>query len=162
MEDECIEPQTLEITPDLPTLVVQTVYFKTTDRPETDPERRGAARLGHRLYDLLTRPSEGPWRQGPGITVRVATESEYVQLDEAQHVVLVPVLGEAAFADPTVRKRAVERVREWNEQLDRSGAVLPLLINDAWHDLRHDLPRQSVRREFLADLATPAADVLAT
>ncbi|MEM1178217.1 MAG: CHAT domain-containing protein, partial [Acidobacteriota bacterium] len=70
--------------------------------------------------------------------------------------------GEAAFADPTVRKRAVELVREWNDQLDRSGAVLPLLINDAWHDFRHDLPRQSVRREFLADLATPAAEVLAT
>ncbi|MEM7518844.1 MAG: hypothetical protein AAF368_18220, partial [Planctomycetota bacterium] len=147
-----------------PTLIVQTIYFETDDDPAKDRERESAARLGSALYGLLTRPADAPWRHGHGIPVRVATEAKHVALDEelneAQHLVLVPVLGEALLVDERRRREAIQRVNAWHTKIGATGCVLPLLVNGAWRSFADDLVPSPKFREVGQDLFEPLMDVV--
>ncbi|MEM8996913.1 MAG: hypothetical protein AAGF23_19170, partial [Acidobacteriota bacterium] len=143
-----------------PTLIVHTVYFGAAGDPSKGPERQAAVELGDALYELLTRPADAPWRHGPGIPVRVATESRHVQLDEASRLVLVPVLGEAALADADERDGAIDQINRWATVLGDHSQVLPLLVNDAWRSHEDRLPENRIRRSLYADSASAVLEVL--
>lgn len=116
-----------------PTLVVQTVYF------EPD-ERAPAERLGRALYDHLTRDAQQKLGFGPGIPVRVAVRAPHVDTNEAEHVVLVPMLGVKACQNVDARERTLKALAEWETQLDPNGLVLPLLLTSAWNRVTDNLP----------------------
>ena len=73
-----------------PTLSLQTVCFGESDQGE-------ALRLGVDLYELVTRPVADPLAFGAGIPVLSAVAADRVDLEAADVVVLVPVLGKTTF-----------------------------------------------------------------
>jgi hypothetical protein len=122
-----------------PTLIVHTTYFPVTNPFDAarDPERAAAVRLGEDLYELLTRPKLDPLAWGAGILVRVATSGGFIDCKEAEHVVVIPVLGFDSFTHRSVRDNAMEEIARWHS----SGAkVFPLFDADQWRRTEKRLP----------------------
>ncbi|MEO1369245.1 MAG: hypothetical protein AAFX50_18865, partial [Acidobacteriota bacterium] len=126
-----------------------------------DPERGAAVELGNALYDLLTRPADAPWRHGPGVPVRVGAEAGHVRLDEAQRLVLIPVLGEALLADESRRDDAIRQINAWHDLTGATGRVLPLLVDSGWLSHRSQLSTPSVHDELADGLYSALLGVLA-
>src|SRR5262245_56480254 len=125
-----------------PTLIVHTTYFPVrglSDR-NTDPERAAAVRLGEDLYELLTRPLADALGWGAGIPVRVATSWDRIDCSEATHVVVIPVLGHAAFRDEDVRRWAICAISRWN-QPGWASRVLPVPVNASWRSIENRIPK---------------------
>lgn len=129
-----------------PTLIVHTTYFSATllaDEP--DEERARAEQLGRELYDLLTRPTSDPLAWGPGIPVRIATAPEHIDATEAEHVVVLAVLGADSAADEGARKRAVGAFQRWG----REGArTLPVLAHTNWRATEPELKAPILRELY--------------
>jgi|GEM_PF-1082830 len=147
-----------------PTLIVHTTYFSAPRMPEDeDVERTSALELGRELYGLLTRAPADPLAWGPGIPVRIATEPDRIDLAEADHVVVIPVLGQMAFVDPVARARVVEVLGRWFEA---SARILTVFSHKSWRNVKKQLktpvltelytkedPRRAVINEILLELA---------
>ena len=107
-----------------PTLIIQTVYFN-------DSDRESAMKLGTELYELLTRPIDDSLSYGPGIPVFRAVEPRFVDLDAADHVVIIPVLGKTTHIIEGSRKRAINTIREWHKALG-DGHIIPVPTSTKW------------------------------
>ncbi|MFG0263491.1 MAG: CHAT domain-containing protein [Novipirellula sp. JB048] len=112
-----------------PVLGLQTIYFDESDRED-------ARRLGKDLYHHLTRPLEDPLAYGPGIPVAVAVAADAVDLQAADVVVLLPVLGAISFGLDC--DGVLAEVRKWHEQLG-PGHVLPVPISTNWRTVEDRL-----------------------
>ncbi len=112
-----------------PVLCLQTVYFDESDRED-------ASRLGKDLYYHLTRPQEDPLAYGPGIPVAVAVAAEAVDLQAADVVVLLPVLGKTSFN--VDREAVLAELSKWHDQLG-PGHVLPVPISTNWRSVEDRL-----------------------
>src|SRR3569832_1046254 len=118
--------------------IVHTTYFPVTNPFDgaADPERAAAVRLGEDLYGLLTRPKGDPLAWGAGIPVRVATSVGFIDSNEAEHVVVIPVLGFEAFTLGDARKDAVREIARWH----LSGIkVLPVFDAAQWRQQESEL-----------------------
>jgi hypothetical protein len=118
---------------DKPTLIVHTTYFPVATRvaeAAEDPELAAARALGLDLYDLLTRRRTDPLSWGAGVPVRIATRHDRVDPDEAELVVVIPVLGELSHARDDVRRKVIAAMRSWREP----AHVLPVLTSEVWRD----------------------------
>ena len=111
-----------------PSLAVATVYFH-------DEDREKARELGGQLYNVLTRPEGQPLSYGPGIPVYSGVHADNVDLEMAQVVVLIPVLGRGAYFRS--HERAIQLIKDWKERLGE-GRVLPLFLWRSWRFLEHD------------------------
>lgn len=120
-----------------PSLLVQTVSFHEEDRGL-------AERLGFELYDLLTRSRNDKLAFGPGIPVRIAVHPEEVELNEAEHVVVVPVLGQGALLNQDARNTCISRLEGWLRDLTREGVVLPIPTSPGWTQFLEVFARQPV------------------
>jgi CHAT domain-containing protein len=119
-------------------LILQTVYFH-------DSEKEEARRLGQDLYEQLTRPLNDPLAFGAGIPVRSAVRCDRVDLDAAEIVVLIPVLGKTSFH--TKQQEVVNELTSWHSQL---GARHVLVVPTApvWRNVEDRLPGD----QFLTEL----------
>ena len=114
-----------------PTLIVHTTYFPLTADPKLvskDPERLAAEKLGLELYEKLTRPLDDRLSWGAGVSVRIATRADRVDPGEAEHVVVVPVLGASSHEQAAVRTRALDAMRGWKDAV----VLLPVPTSPAW------------------------------
>jgi hypothetical protein len=107
-----------------PALQIQTIYFADTDEAP-------ARELGLLLYDRLTRPRNDRLAFGPGIQVRVAVPYLSVDPEEADHVVLVPILGAGALHDEARRQAVLRMSTRWSRAAS-TGHLLPVLTSEAW------------------------------
>jgi hypothetical protein len=105
-----------------PTLIVQTVWLHAEDRKQ-------AASLGADLYAHLTRPVDDRLAHGGGVMVLSAVAPDHVDLEAAEHVVLVPVLGPGSLQ--LARAAAIESLRDWHDRLGE-GHVLALPTVASW------------------------------
>ncbi len=135
---------------DRPTLIVHTVYFPTSKDPAEDPERAEAKRLGLDLYDLLCRPRSDPLARGPGVPVRVATHWDCVEVEEAGHVVLVPVLGPDSHQLEKARKQAIASIRRWALEHE-NVTVLPVPTTETWRASESQLDVKLLLNELYAE-----------
>lgn len=119
-------------------LGLQTVYFDESDRED-------ARRLGKDLYHHLTRPLEDPLAYGPGIPVSVALAADAVDLQAADVVVLLPVLGKTSFNLDC--DGLLAELCKWHDQLG-PGHVLPVPISTNWRSVEDRLPG----KHFLSEL----------
>jgi hypothetical protein len=94
-----------------PTLIVHTTYLFSSDKlPGGEEDQQRARDFGAELYELLTRPLSEPLAWGAGIPVRAATPPEEIDGSEAEHVVVIPILGQrSAHADWSWRERRAFR-----------------------------------------------------
>jgi CHAT domain-containing protein len=131
-----------------PTLIVHTTYFSAAPLAgETDEERAAAEELGKELYGLLTRAASDPLAWGPGIPVRIATSPEHIDVDEAEHVVVLAVLGAESSGDEDARRRACQAFQRWA----REGArALPVLTDKNWRASEHELNAPILRELYTA------------
>lgn len=113
-----------------PVLVLQTVYFHESDREE-------ARRLGVDLYERLTRPIDDPLAHGPGIPVLVAVQAESVDVEAADTVVLIPVLGTQTRG--LMKDSVLETLKQWHKALG-PGHVLPVPMSANWRGDEDKLP----------------------
>ena len=152
-----------------PTLIIHTTYFPAASSGHADPEREAAVRLGEDLYEILTRPRADPLTWGPGIPVRVATKWERIDCEEAKYVVVIPVLGPAAFVDEVARGRALAAITRW-EKLKPGTLVLPVPVSGRWRTLESKTPKplltelygkDDLRRATLNEILLAVARVLA-
>lgn len=107
-----------------PTLEIETAYF-------ADADAEDARALGLLLYATLTRPVDDRLAFGPGIPVRVAVPHDAVDLETADHVVLVPILGAAALQDEATKRVVIEKMKVWAGAA-MPGHLLPVLTTPAW------------------------------
>ena len=108
-----------------------TTYFPLTADPKLvskDPERLAAEKLGLELYEKLTRPLDDRLSWGAGVSVRIATRADRVDPGEAEHVVVVPVLGARSHEQAAVRTRALDAMRGWKDAV----VLLPVPTSPAW------------------------------
>ena len=113
---------------DRPVLSIQTIYFDDSEAPE-------AQRLGTDLYNLLTRPTKDPLGYGAGIPVQVGVRFDRVNLDAADRLVLIPVLGKVSFL--TEKDATMQAIRSWHQNLTK-GLVLPMPLAAVWRSLQHN------------------------
>jgi hypothetical protein len=125
------------------TLIIQTVYFAEGDRA-------AAVELGDKLYEALTRPPSEPLAFGPGIPVIVGSSAEHVDLHAAEHLLILPVLGQGSFQDEAIRGDACVRLAAWHEAL-RDGHVVPVFDAPAWLDEAGQLPGVPIRARVVED-----------
>ncbi|MFT5528101.1 MAG: hypothetical protein ACI9HK_006089, partial [Pirellulaceae bacterium] len=123
-----------------PALSLQTVYFHDGDREE-------ACRLGADLYQHLTRPVDDPLDYGANIPVKVGVSAERVDLEAADLVVLIPVLGSTTFL--LNRETALQQLQSWHEQLG-PGHVLPIPTSSNWRGAEDQLPAKQLLTELYA------------
>ena len=121
-----------------PSLVLMTVYFN-------DAERDAAHGLGLDLYDALTRPIAYRLSFGAGIPVRCAVASQAVDLEAADEVVLIPVLGQLSFG--MNRQSVLDKLSEWHGKLG-AGHVLPLPVAAVWRNAEAALPGKLMLTEL--------------
>ena len=121
-----------------PALILQTVYFHDGEQPE-------ALRLGQDLYEQLTRPVNDPLAFGAGIPVLCAVRWDRVDLDAAEIVVVIPVLGKTSFL--TQRQKILARLTEWHTRLG-DGHVLIVPLTSMWRSVEDKLPV----KQFLTEL----------
>lgn len=119
-------------------LILQTVYFH-------DSEKEEAWRLGQDLYEQLTRPMNDPLAFGAGIPVRSAVRCDRVDLDAAEIVVLIPVLGKTSFL--TQRQKILAQLTQWHTRL-HDGHVLIVPLTSMWRSVEDKLPV----KQFLTEL----------
>ena len=121
-----------------PTLVIHTTYVpvEPPNRAALDPERIAAKALGEELYELLTRPLSDPLVWGAGIPVFAATPWNEVDAGEAEHVVVIMMLGQDAFTQ--VRQEALDAMRTLAE---RGARVFPVLTSAAWRTVEASMPK---------------------
>ena len=122
-------------------LMVQTVSFDPSDRREAD-------RLGRELYALLTRPPKDPLAHGPGIPVFSAVTPEHIDLEAAEILVLVPVLGKETFV--LHRGRVLAEIAAWSEKLGE-GHVLVVPTASSWRQVESQLPGVSLLTELYGE-----------
>ncbi len=136
-----------------PQLIVHTTYFplahdtEGVDERPGDPERVLAATLGTELYNLLSRPLKQPLRQGAGVQVRVATRFDQVDLEEAERVMVIVVLGGLSYQNERVRNRATKQVAEWGEQLPKHCVVV-VPTAEAWRAADSELATKPLFTEL--------------
>ena len=111
-------------------LVLATVHFHESDREE-------ARRLGGDLYQRLTRPNDDPLAYGPGIPVLIGVTAESVDVEAADTVVLIPVLGTQTRG--LMMDRVFEALKQWHAALE-SGHVLPVPVSANWRSDEDKLP----------------------
>jgi hypothetical protein len=130
-----------------PTLIVHTVYFAIDPEGNDadEPERPAAIELGEQLYDLLTRPRADRLAWGAGVPVRVGTSADEVDHDEAEHVVVVPVLGEYTLTNEDLRQKVMAQIHEWSTK----GRVISVLTWEGWRFYE----AQMAGKPLLTDLA---------
>jgi hypothetical protein len=87
-----------------PALIAQTVVFHESDRP-------AAKKLATNLYTRLTRPISDRLGFGAGIPVWSAVDASSVDLNAADRIVLVPVLGATTRA--ACGQDVVRTISEW-------------------------------------------------
>ena len=121
-----------------PALSLQTIYFHDSDRAE-------ARRLGTDLYNHLTRPVDDPLGYGANIPVRVGAAADKVDLEAADVVVLLPVLGKTTFNLHC--EGVLVRLHDWHKRLG-PGHVLPVPISTNWRSVEGRLPG----KQFLTEL----------
>ena len=127
---------------DRPTLILQTVCFQDSDRPK-------ASRLGADLYHHLTRPLEDPLAFGPGILVFRAVEPEFVDLEAAEYVIVLPVLGKQTHMDESARKRALETIQTWSDQgRPKQVLIVPVPTTEKWRAEEDRLPGKNLLTEI--------------
>ena len=119
-------------------LCLQTIFFHESDRAE-------ARRLGKDLFNQLTRPLEDPLAYGAGIPVAIAVSADAVDLEAADIVVLLPVLGKTTFNFDV--DNVLAELRKWHERLG-PGHVLPIPISTNWRNVEARLPG----KQFLTEL----------
>lgn len=134
-----------------PTLIVQTTWFPVSKSSGLPPlsERADAHRLGEDLYAILTRSPDDALAWGAGIPVRVATEYQRIDFDEAEHVVVIPVLGRAAQIDGTARSLVVKTLNEWNRP-GRAARVLPVFASADWRTEETKIPKPLLTELYAA------------
>lgn len=150
---------------DKPTLILHTTYFPVAGPEDEadDPERAGAVSLGNDLYDILTRRRDDRLSWGAGVNVRIGTRFDKVDLDEATHVIVVPVLGVYSQANQDVCARAIATIRAWSA----TTRVLPVLTSASWrsHERKDELAVKllfdEVRDRILDEIVIGVARVLA-
>ncbi len=120
-----------------PSLILYTTYFHEGDREQ-------AYRLGLDLYEELTRPLDDPLAFGTSVPVFCAVDEGKVELNAAQTVVIIPVLGTLAFQ--MNRDGALARIKAWHEKLG-PGHVLPLPTDAVWLNVEGRLPGKPLRTE---------------
>jgi hypothetical protein len=113
-----------------PVLVLQTIYFHESDREE-------ARRLGGDLYERLTRPIDDPLAHGPGIPVLVGVHAESVDVEAADTVVLIPVLGTQSRG--LMKDRVLDVLKQWHMALG-PGHILPVPVSANWRADEDELP----------------------
>ena len=123
---------------DRPALILQTVYFHDDDKLE-------AFRLGLDLYEQLTRPVNDPLAFGAGIPVLSAVCWNRVDLDAAEIVVVIPVLGKTSFL--TKQQGVVDQITGWHTRLG-DGHVLIVPTASVWRSVEDKLPV----KQFLTEL----------
>jgi len=123
---------------DRPSLILQTVWFHDSEQPE-------ASRLGQDLYEQLTRPANEPLAFGAGIPVLSAVAWERVDLEAAEIMVVIPVLGGTSFLSK--RQKVLAQLTEWHRSLG-DGHVLIVPTALVWRSDEVKLPV----KQFLTEL----------
>ncbi len=113
-----------------PVLSIQTVYFHESDRDD-------ARRLGSDLYELLTRTPEDPLGYGPGIPVLAGVAASQVNLEVAETVVIIPVLGKTSYQ--LMADEVLETLAAWHDP-KHPGKVLPVPSSANWRSKEARLP----------------------
>ena len=143
-----------------PTLIVHTAYFPLdADDPFHDPEHDAASNLGHALYNLLTRRIEDPLSWGAGVPIRIATRFDRVDLDEAELVMVVPVIGPGLQEDDKKRADAIATINQWRAAAAR---CIPVVTTPAWRAHETSLGRLVIMKGPSVDGATLDEIVLET
>lgn len=124
-----------------PTLVLQTVCFD-------DSDHGSAAELGRDLYNQLTRPEDDPLGRGAGIPVYSAVRPECVDLDAADHVVIIPLLGKVTYL--TMADEVVGQLNAWHTSLGE-GHVLPVPTSTNWRGAEGDLLGKNLLTELYGE-----------
>jgi CHAT domain-containing protein len=125
---------------DRPALVLQTVYFHDSERPD-------AMRLGQDLYEQLTRPANDPLAFGAGIPVLSAVAGDRVDLGAAELVVVIPVLGKSSFL--AKQQLVVSELGNWHKRLG-AGHLLVVPTAPVWHKAEDKLPGRQLLAELYA------------
>ncbi len=136
--------------PARPVLVVLTVAFHPG-------ERAAASSLGLDLYDNLTRPVQDPLAFGASIPILSAVDPDHVNLDCAETVAVIPVLGRFSFA--LNRDATIRRIRRWHELLG-PGHVLPVPVDEVWRNAEAELPGKLVLTELYGTQPRRASTLL--
>ena len=123
---------------DRPSLILQTVYFHDSEQPE-------ALRLGQDLYEQLTRPVNEPLAFGAGIPVLSAVAWDHVDLEAAEIVVVIPVLGATSFL--AKRQKVLSQLIDWHQNLG-DGHLLIVPTASVWRSDEVKLPV----KQFLTEL----------
>ncbi len=123
---------------DRPSLIVQTVFFDESERVD-------ACRLGLDLYELLTRPVNEPLAFGAGIPVLSAVAWDRVDLEVADIVVVIPVLGGMSFHSK--RRSVLRQLTDWHKRLG-DGHLLVVPTASVWRSDEDKLPV----KQFLTEL----------
>lgn len=114
-----------------PSLIVYIVSFDRDAQDRTGAEYESVETLGRHLYGRLTRPTDDPLAFGAGVPVRVAARPEHVDLESAEIVMVVPVLGAQTYLIKRRRQAALDDLNEWSRRLGR-GHVVPVPLTQNW------------------------------
>lgn len=123
---------------DRPVLILQTVYFHDSEHPE-------AFRLGQDLYEQVTRPLDEPLAFGAGIPVLSAVAWDRVNVEAAEIVVVIPVLGGTSFL--AKRQKVLSQLTEWHKHLG-DGHLLIVPTASVWRSDEDKFPV----KQFLTEL----------
>lgn len=123
-----------------PALSLQTVFFHESDREQ-------ASRLGTDLYEHLTRRINDPLGYGANIPVLVAVSAARVEVDAAEVVIVVPILGRTTFN--LQGKSVVDQLQAWHQRLG-PGHVLPVPTSSNWRSEEGQLPGVQLLTELYA------------
>jgi len=124
-----------------PTLILLTVPFHAEDH---EP----AHQLGLDLFENLTRSLTDPLAFGAGIPVFCGVDPDEVDLQAAETVVVIPVLGKLAFM--MNREATIARLNEWHAKLGE-GHVLPVILTENWLNAEGNLPGLLLRTELFGN-----------
>ena len=113
-----------------PVLSLQTIYFDESDRPD-------ACRLGSDLYERLTRGIKEPLGPGPGIPILVGVQADRLDLQVAETVVVIPVLGKETYSQ--MADDVLHTLMVWHRSLG-PGHVLVIPASENWRSREGELP----------------------
>ncbi len=112
-----------------PALILLTVYFHNDEREE-------AFQLGQDLYEQLTRPVSDPLAFGAGIPVWSAVAADRVDLEAAEIVVVIPLLGGISFS--AKRQTVLNQLTDWHTRLG-NGHLLIVPTAEVWRSVEDTL-----------------------
>jgi hypothetical protein len=139
-----------------PQLIVHTTYFPLAhdsegiEEQDGDPQRANAVELGTQLYNLVCRPLKKPLQHGAGVQVRVATRFDLIDVEEAERVMVIPVLGGSAYQNETIRQRVIATVKSWVATQPKY-AVIVVPCSLAWRAADSEFGT----KQLLTDLYAP-------